>query len=79
MNIEPSKPVFTDPLAWTPDARATFAYEQGQIFFQHQQQARQKHHFLAALARATEIFPHGVDEQCSFVDGYAAALKRRSN
>jgi len=34
--------VFTDARAWTPQERMTFAYEQGQAFFQHQQQARRK-------------------------------------
>jgi len=73
--------VFTDARAWTPQERMTFAYEQGQAFFQHQQQARRKprDHFLAALERGCEIFPLNVDEQCALVDGYRAALRRRSN
>jgi hypothetical protein len=70
--------VFTDARAWTQEKRMTFAFEQGEVFFQRQQRARRKPRFLAAVERACEIFPLNVDECVAFIDGFRAA-QRRSN
>ena len=73
--------VFTDARAWTPQERMTFAYEQGQAFFQHQQQARRKPRDHSSRPSSADAkFSHLTwTNNAPWSDGYRAALRRRSN